>query len=112
VFLPTHSAIALEYSAPLLETRWRGSSRRLDLQLCARRGRRGLASSVLNREEEIAAEEVADFCMSLDRFVPDLWVIFPWLSVSRKLHALTHHALTLLRRFGSLGSYAEQTFET
>jgi len=50
--------------------------------------------------------------MSLDRFVPDLWVIFPWLSVSRKLHALTHHALTLLRRFGSLGSYAEQTFET
>ena len=38
-------------------------------------------------------------------------VIFPWLSVSPKLHALTHHAPTFLRRFGSLGSYAEQALE-
>ena len=65
----------------------------------------------LNRAEEIPAGEVSEFFLALERFVPDLQVIFSWLSVSPKLHALTHHAPTFLRRFGSLGSYAEQALE-
>jgi len=72
--------------------------------------RAGVART-LNRAEEIPAGEVSDFCSALERLVPDFQVIFPWLSVSPKLHALTHHAPTFLRRFGSLGSYAEQALE-
>jgi len=65
----------------------------------------------LNRATEIPAEEVADLSSALERFVPDLQVIFSWLSVSSKIHALTHHAPTFLRRFGSLGSYPKQALE-
>ena len=48
----------------------------------------------------------------MQRFAPARLVAFPWLSISPKLHALTHHAPDFLRRFGSLGSYAEQAVES
>jgi len=67
---------------------------------------------ILNRAQEIPAEGITDFCTSVQRFAPALLVAFPWLSASSKLHALTHHAPAFLRRFGSLGSYAEQALES
>jgi len=66
----------------------------------------------LNRAQEIPAEGITDFCTSAQRFSPALLVAFPWLSISPKLQALTHHAPAFLRRFGSLGSYAEQALES
>jgi len=67
---------------------------------------------ILNRAQEIPAEGITDFCTSVQRFAPALSVAVPWLSASSKLHALTHHAPAFLRRFGSLGSYAEQALES
>jgi len=66
----------------------------------------------LNRAQEIPAKGIADFCTSVQRFAPALLVAFPCLSISPKLHALTQHAPDFLRRFGSLGSYAEQALES
>jgi len=66
----------------------------------------------LNRAQEIPAEGITDFCTSVQRFAPALLVALSWLSISPKLHALTHHAPAFLRRFGSLVSYAEQALES
>jgi len=66
----------------------------------------------LNWAQVIPAESIADFFTSVQSFAPALRVGFPWFSISPKLHALTHHAPALLRRFGSLGSYAEQALES
>eukprot|EP00170_Pyropia_yezoensis_P000351 contig_2052_g352 len=66
---------------------------------------------VLNRAQDVPVPAARDFKLRSQRFVAQLLVAFPWLSVSPKLHALAHHAPDFLLRFGSLGSNAEQALE-
>lgn len=68
-------------------------------------------SRTLNRAQDISAAEAADFGEGARRFALALLAAFPWMSVTPKLHALTHRAPAFLTRFGSLGSYGEQALE-
>lgn len=68
-------------------------------------------SRTLNRAQDVSAAEVAAFREGARRFAPALQAAFQGLSVTSKLHALTHHAPAFLRRFRSVGSYGEQALE-
>ena len=112
VFLRSESAISLQSAAPLFAKRLEGLIPAP--QLAALRTAWAVwagVSRTFKHTEQIPADEVADLCSALERCVPDLQIIFLWLSVSHTLHALTHHAPTPPRRFGSLGSYARQSLE-
>jgi len=67
---------------------------------------------VLSRTRPASADETDAFCRDSARFVDGMTAIFPWSTVTPKLHFLCCHAPDFLELFGCLSRYNEKGLES